>query len=414
MSRDCLSGPHCCAGEMDPDCTFLWKFLTNEAGNAFNGTDWSNDAGMGDLTIEGVDHITIADATLTPQFTMDDNEAYSVVVKVRGWSGSTPRIKIKMGANTIDVDLGAETCKINSVATRTIPTLDVDQWITIHAYFCPTHSMGEVAGPILTSAHIGYPAGVYGATTLDSADPAVTQSWSIEIIGTAEVKEAWYIPSDVVYDGAMLQRDCGRFALFPCQWDHYKNVDPTPDESDITNVDLALSGADVDDNVNWPGTWTPHWAARSSRSDVDQYNSDNIPADQSYLGVCTQILMRHGYEYNSEFDNYTSYPFTTTDAFGEYMLTFAVGLQFSVRREEPSAAEPYPEAYARAQLNMSDNILCSFVSNRSPPGTSTGIDLDLVDVGSSFTIAHTYERPAADSFGCDTSDDTVLTWNHPA
>ena len=135
---------------------------------------------MGDITIDDVDEITLTDATLTPLFTMQSSAAYSVFFKFKTAAGS---VKIHMGSDTLTIDMAAETVTLNSETARSFPTHDNSAYSLGNYYVCPTHSMGEASVLLLSSANPFHPVRNYGASVVDSADPTVSTSWTLEVVG---------------------------------------------------------------------------------------------------------------------------------------------------------------------------------------------------------------------------------------
>ena len=324
-------GCNCCAD--DPSCELLYKKLTNDAGTSLNTTDWSFTGGT--PTVDSSDTIDVASGTtITPLFTMDTNAAYYVRLRIKPISGSTPTVSIKMGSNTAKVDLSASTCQINSIGARDLPTYDPGEDVFLQAYFCPTHSMAEASGIIESTAHAGYPVTSYGATTVDSANPTVTQSWTVEVTGDdAQISEITYRPADVEYTGSTKTQDCGRSDIFPNFWEFFDEHSVQTQADGVSNINLSVtSGTDI--TVTAPYT-ARFWGTGSFPSDTQT----NEPVD---MGVLLNYPLGLGI-YSIRCEKYNAPPWTFRYPTGNFL----VYCLWYVSRDMPTSSTPYPEPTAR-------------------------------------------------------------------
>lgn len=351
-------GCACCI----PDCTEIYKELS-EDGSTFNSTDWSYSGTV--QSIDAVDVITVSSGTLTPLFSMDSNPAYYIQFKIRDGAGTTPQVEIEMGTESADVNFSAETIQMNAITARELPTYDLDEWVTVNVYFCPTHSMVQCEGQINGTAHPDQLSGAsypYEQTTVDTASPTVNQSWTIKITGDAQISDIRYKPADVVYTGAIRTTDCGRHDIFGNTWGFWKQQGSADvDITDVTQkINLTVTGSDV--SLTQLGTTydSRFW----SEDNGGVFSGTTTGEPQDHYDVVVAGVATHSY-YNAGIVMFALRSVKKNNGDGTWDWVVAIDgpgpPEFEgvveIYRPEPTQATPYPEPVAVAWINGNSNSL---------------------------------------------------------
>ena len=347
-------GCACCA---PPTCDVIHKLLTDGVGSSFNSTDWSF---SGTVVADDVDQVTLDSGTLTPLFTMGANDAYYVRLKIRGSSGSTPKVEVEMASESADVDFGTETIQMNAVTSRTIPTYDLDDWVTVNVYFCPTHTMAQCEGYIDGTAYPDYLTAnhQYEETTVDTTSPAsITQAWTIKITGDCELSEVKYYPADVEYDGALKIKDCMRHDIFGNNWGFWSQV--PSDDVDITDVTEKINlsytgGSDV--SLTQGGTTYDSRFFSEDNGGVLSGTTTGEPLDHYDVTTIGLVVI----PVNATIFLFAMRSVKTDNGDGTWDWA-AVQIVFEglveISRPAPTSSVPYPEPIARAYNNGTETDL---------------------------------------------------------
>lgn len=392
-------GCNCC--DDDPPCKIVeFPFTT---GTSFNTTNWSS---SGTPVYVAEDTIRIGGSgteTLTPLLSMGTPNAYYVQFDAKMASGT---LTFAQDTDTIVWDFTNDTCQVNAIAASNFNEHNGD-WVRCNAYFCPTHSMGEVrpTNPLTVwTAYSGSTNSDWGTTTVDEADPTVTTSWTLQASTTCELRNLTFWNADVETDYYLgITELCGYHDLFPFHypyWEDWTQIGSDTDRATAT-IDLTATGlraiwtgsrySDADTllfgNVIRPAG-TPVFYGNWNYSPVVSPNPQWWTT--SYGPIRGATLLGHRTTPQQIYFNGYSV------GFGIFALYFQAAPALFVERPAPTHSEPYPVPIAKASLNWAEIIFDGSGNTASAETT-----MDLVDVpGGTWTLV------ASDGT-------TSLTWNHP-